>query len=110
MRHSVTAGSPFPVCSENSLKEKGDVSEIPKLPSFRHPNGVQSLVWCAHCGDYHWHTVPEGEQAALCNGRSNGHYEKGYILVEHGPAPPPMVNDAHRERPRGQVRRDRPSG
>src|SRR3954471_7864195 len=28
---------------------------LPVLPAYKHPNGIQALVWCQFCQRYHWH-------------------------------------------------------
>jgi hypothetical protein len=40
----------------------------PILPAYKHPNGIQSLVWCRLYQRYHWHGYGPGHEFYMTSG------------------------------------------
>ncbi len=86
----------------------------PKLKAYR--KGVLYIVWCRYCTRYHTHgAASDGHRLAHCltldvyntfyprrRMKFESPYLKtGYELVDAGPAPDWMTQDARRKYPRG---------
>ena len=54
----------------------------PILPAYKHPNGIQSLVWCQFCQRYHWHGYGPGHRVAHCGSRGGTYTTSGYVLFD----------------------------
>jgi hypothetical protein len=77
----------------------------PILPAYKHPNGIQSIVWCRFCQRYHWHGYGPGHRVAHCGSRGGPYMTSGYVLFDAGPAPAEILSDAKRDEPYGPYHR-----
>jgi hypothetical protein len=81
------------------------MSTPPTLPAYS--DGVHLLVWCAFCRRYHVHggglDGPEGggHRVADCCTPGSPYERTGYVLEYAGPAPTQMIEDRHRQKPKG---------
>lgn len=73
----------------------------PRLKAWQHANGSQLVVWCQHCGAYHFHGHGEGHRVAHCTVETSPYRETGYDLVNVGPMPAEVLRDIRRRRPQG---------
>jgi hypothetical protein len=54
----------------------------PILPAYKHPNGIQSIVWCQFSQRYHWHGYGPGHRVAHCGSRGGPYTTSGYVLFD----------------------------
>jgi hypothetical protein len=54
----------------------------PILPAYKHPNGIQSIVWCQFSQRYHWHGYGPGHRVAHCGSRGGTYTTSGYVLFD----------------------------
>src|SRR4051794_34248875 len=54
----------------------------PILPAYKHPNGIQSIVWCQFSQRYHWHGYGAGHRVAHCSSRRGPYMTSGYVLFD----------------------------
>jgi hypothetical protein len=52
----------------------------PILPAYKHPNGIQSIVWCQFSQRYHWHGPRH--RVAHCGSRGGPYMTSGYVLFD----------------------------
>ena len=85
----------------------------PKLPSFRHPDGIHQVVWCADCLRYHFHGAGPGHRVSHCHDTpvrrsyESRYHDTGYTLVDCGAMSAEMLADTERKRPRGPADQSR---
>jgi hypothetical protein len=54
----------------------------PVLPAYKHPNGIQALVWYQFCQRYHWHGYGAGHRVAHYGSRGGPYMTSGYVLFD----------------------------
>ena len=73
----------------------------PSLPAVASRDGVNAIVWCRYCDDFHWHGNGDGGRVAHCVVSDSPYRETGYVL-ELVPGAPESLRPprSDRRRPR----------
>ena len=61
--------------------------DAPTLLAYEHTDSFDRtllVVWCDHCGIWHWHGAGEGHREAHCRGPGSPYERRGYNLAYAG--------------------------
>jgi hypothetical protein len=64
--------------------------------------GLSYVVWCAPCRRWHYHGREDGHRVAHCVDDGGPYRGSGYVVRCVGAAPPAVLRDLRRRRPRGE--------
>jgi hypothetical protein len=77
--------------------------KFPELDAWQTDKDGHLAVWCQYCKAWHRHGAPAGHRIAHCWNPKSPYRESDYVLIDRGPAPPAVIADMNRRKPRGVV-------